>query len=63
VTSAVLDASVTAKWAFPLAGETLVDRAIGLLHANARGDLRLVVRDIFWAEFGDIAWKGVRLGR
>src|SRR5262249_4477566 len=43
--------------------ETLVDRAIGLLHAYARGDLRLVVPDIFWAEFGDIAWKGVRLGR
>src|SRR5215470_4682091 len=28
------------KWAFSLAGETLVDRAIGLLHAYARGDLR-----------------------
>ena len=63
MTSAVLDASVAAKWAFPSAGETLVDHAVRLLHAYTRGEVRLIVPDIFWAELGNIAWKGVRLGR
>jgi predicted nucleic acid-binding protein len=63
VTTAVLDASVAAKWAFPAAGETLVEQAVRLLRRYAQGEIRLIVPDIFWAEFGNISWKGVRQGR
>jgi predicted nucleic acid-binding protein len=63
VTTAVLDASVAAKWAFPAAGETLVEQAVRLLRSYAHGEIRLIVPDIFWAEFGNISWKGVRQGR
>ena len=63
MTTAVLDASVAAKWSFPSAGETLVDQAVRLLHSYTQGETRLIVPDIFWAEFGNIAWKGVRQGR
>ncbi len=59
----VLDASVAAKWFLPAAGETLADEALQLLCRYASGQLRFIVPDLFWAEFGNVLWKAVRLGR
>jgi predicted nucleic acid-binding protein len=59
----VIDASVAAKWFLPDRGETLVDEAAQLLARYAKGQVRFVVPDLFWAEFGNILWKAVRRGR
>ncbi len=59
----VIDASVAAKWILPDQDETLVDEAALLLNRYAKGHARLVVPDLFWAEFGNILWKSVRRGR
>ena len=59
----VVDASVAAKWFLPSAGETLTDEALGLLRRYAKGEVRFVVPDLFWAEFANILWKAVRQGR
>lgn len=61
MTALVLDASVAAKWV--LKGEPLADAAASLLERFAEDDLRFVVPDLFWAEFGNVLWKGVRQGR
>ena len=37
--------------------------AVDLLRRYAQQEIRFVVPDIFWAEFGNAAWKAVRLGR
>ena len=58
MTTVVLDASVAVKWAFP--GEDLVLPAERLLDEYAHSKTRLIVPDIFWAEIGNVAWKGVR---
>lgn len=57
----VLDASVAVKWAFP--GEDLAEQAEQLLEEYGRSKLRFIVPDIFWAELGNVAWKGVRESR
>ena len=59
----VLDASVAAKWFLPAAHETLADEAMRVLDAYAAGQLRLLVLDLFWPEFGNILWRAVRSGR
>jgi predicted nucleic acid-binding protein len=59
----VIDASVAAKWVLPDRSETLLDEAELLLARYAKGHARLVVPDLFWAEFGNILWKAVRRGR
>lgn len=59
----VIDASVAAKWFLADRSETLVDEAWQLLDRYAKGQARLVVPDLFWAEFGNILWKAVRGGR
>jgi predicted nucleic acid-binding protein len=59
----VVDASVAAKWFLPAAGETLTEEALGLLRRYAKGDVRFIVPDLFWAEFANILWKAVRQGR
>ena len=59
----VVDASVAAKWFLPAAGETLTDEALELLRRYATGQIRLIVPDLFWAEFANILWKAVRQGR
>jgi len=61
VTAVVVDASVLFKCFFPQ--EPLAECAIELLQRNAAGELRVVVPDLFWPEFGNILWKAVRLGR
>jgi predicted nucleic acid-binding protein len=63
VSTVVLDVSVAMKWVLPSADENLVPEAIQLLRRYAGGDIRFVVPDIFWAEFGNVAWKAMRLGR
>jgi predicted nucleic acid-binding protein len=63
LTTLVLDASVAAKWFLPPVGETLALEAFGLLERYAKGDLRFLVPDLFWPEFGNILWKAVRLKR
>ncbi len=59
----VLDASVAAKWFLPAAGETLAEEALQLLRDYTDGQIRLIVPDLFWAEFANLLWKAVRLGR
>ena len=59
----VVDASVAAKWFLPAEGETLKDEALEFLHRYTIGHIRLVVPDLFWAEFGNVMWKAVRQGR
>jgi len=63
VTTLVLDASVAAKWFLPSPSETLRDQAFHLLGQYANGELRFIVPDLFWPEFGNILWKAVRQGR
>lgn len=58
----VPDASVAAKW-FLRAGETLTAEAQELLARYTQGLVRLIVPDLFWAEFGNILWKAGRQGR
>jgi predicted nucleic acid-binding protein len=59
----VIDASVAAKWFLPAAGETLTDEALQFLRRYTNGEIRLIVPDLFWAEFANILWKAVRQGR
>lgn len=59
----VLDASVALKWAIPLANETLSAESLQLLQEYVNGKVDLLVPDIFWAEVGNVLWKGVRLRR
>ncbi len=59
----VLDASVALKWAIPSANETLTTESLQLLQEYMNGKVDLLVPDIFWAEVGNVLWKGVRLRR
>jgi predicted nucleic acid-binding protein len=59
----VLDASVAVKWYLPRANETLVDEALDLLNRHVKQQIRFIVPDFFWAEFGNVLWKTLRLGR
>jgi predicted nucleic acid-binding protein len=59
----VVDASVAAKWCLPAKGETLTDEALRLLGRYAKGEIRFVVPDLFWAELANLLWKAVRQGR
>lgn len=59
----VLDASVAIKFAFPTTGEPFVEEAVRLFDSYRRGQTELLVPDIFWAELGNFAWKGVRQQR
>lgn len=59
----VLDASVAARWAIPSAQEPFADEAKRLLKRHSRGEFNFLVPDVFWAEIGNVLWKGVRRGR
>lgn len=59
----VLDASVAIKWSVPAAGENLVAEAFRALDRYTAQELDFIVPDIFWAEIGNILWKGVRQRR
>ncbi len=59
----VLDASVAAKWAVPSAKEPLTLESLQLLKRYTAGELNFIVPDVFWAEVGNVLWKGVRQRR
>jgi predicted nucleic acid-binding protein len=63
MTLAVIDASVAAKWFLPADGETLIDEAFYLLRRYTKGELQLLVPDLFWAELANIFWKAIRQRR
>lgn len=59
----VLDASVAVKWAIPSTNETLTAESLQLLKSYVAGQINFIVPDIFWAEVGNVLWKGVRQRR
>lgn len=59
----VLDASVAVKWAIPAAGEPLAAESLRLLKRHANGEIDFIVPDVFWAEVGNVLWKGAQRGR
>ncbi len=59
----VLDASVAVKWAMPSAREPLTDESLRLLKRHVAGEVDFIVPDVFWAELGNVLWKGVRQRR
>jgi predicted nucleic acid-binding protein len=63
VSPIVLDASVAAKWFLPAKGESLTTEAMDLLRRYVRGEVVLIVPDLFWAELGNLLWKATRHGR
>jgi predicted nucleic acid-binding protein len=63
VNTLVLDASVAIKWAIPSALEPLTDESVRLLKRYIDGEIEFMVPDIFWAELGNVLWKGARQRR
>ena len=63
MTALVLDASVALKWAIPSAQETLTTESLQLLQRYVAGEINFIVPDVFWAEIGNVMWKGVRQRR
>lgn len=63
MTALVLDASVALKWAIPSAQETLTTESLQLLQRYAAGEINFIVPDVFWAEIGNVMWKGARQRR
>ncbi len=67
MTGLVLDASVALKWAIPSTvssrDETLTAESLQLLQRYTAGEINFIVPDIFWAEIGNVLWKGVRRRR
>jgi predicted nucleic acid-binding protein len=59
----VLDASVAAKWVLPPEHEELAFEAIQVFDMFSRGEIELLIPDLFWAELGNILWKAARSGR
>src|SRR5262249_8020088 len=59
----VVDASVAAKWFLPTKGETLIEEAFRLLRQYTKGEVRLLMPDLFWAELGNLLWRAMRQGR
>jgi len=59
----VLDASVAANWCLPEVGETLREEAFRLLRRYAKGEIRFLVPDLFWAEVANLLWKAACQGR
>src|SRR5690349_17809855 len=55
----VIDVSVAAKWLLPAGRETLVEEAEAVLVRYSRKEVRLLVPDLFWSEFGNVLWKAV----
>lgn len=63
MTLLIPDSSVGAKWCLPLRDEPLTKEALSLLHRYEKGEVQIIVPDIFWAELANVLWKGVRRGR
>ena len=63
MTALVLDASVAVKWLIPPANEPLISESLRLLRRYTAGEINFIVPDVFWAEVGNVLWKGARLRR
>lgn len=63
MTAFVLDASVAVKWVIPSANEALSAQSLRILQRYVAGEIDFVVPDIFWAEIGNVLWKGARQQR
>jgi len=63
VNTFIPDVSVAAKWVLPAAEERFIPEAFQLLESYTANEIRLLVPDIFWPEFGNVLWKAVRQGR
>jgi len=63
VTAFIMDASVAIKWLLPGPGETLAEEALRFQERYARGQVRLVVPDLFWVEAANAVWNAARRGR
>jgi predicted nucleic acid-binding protein len=63
LTTLVLDASVAIKWAMPLGTEPLIDQAVLLLRRYTEKEIEFLVPEIFWAEIGNVLWRGVKQSR
>lgn len=59
----VTDVSVAAKWVLRGPEEQLVPQARELLLQFGKGEIQVVVPDLFWVELGNVLWKAVRAGR
>lgn len=59
----MLDASVATKWAIPSAREPLTDQSLRLLRRYVDSEIEFIVPDVFWAELGNVLWKGTRQRR
>jgi predicted nucleic acid-binding protein len=59
----VVDASVGVKWCLPTGTEVLMPEARSLLRAHSRGEVRLFIPDLFWAEIGNVLWNAIRIGK
>jgi predicted nucleic acid-binding protein len=59
----VVDASVAIKWAIPSAREPFTDEAVRLLKRYVDGEIDFIVPGVFWAEIGNVLWKGTRQSR
>jgi predicted nucleic acid-binding protein len=59
----VLDASVAVKWAIPAATEPLAAESLRLLKCHSNGEIEFIVPDVFWAEVGNVMWKGSQRAR
>jgi predicted nucleic acid-binding protein len=58
----VVDASVAAKWFLPQ-GEDYSEQAVEILASCIAGKAQLLVPDHFFAEMGNVFWKGIRTKR
>jgi predicted nucleic acid-binding protein len=63
VITVVLDASVAVKWSMPQAMEPLTGASVRWLKRYVDGEIDFMVPDVFWAEVGNVFWKGTRQGR
>jgi predicted nucleic acid-binding protein len=63
VTTFVLDANVAIKWSMPFTEEPLTDASVRLFTRFTQGEIDFIVPDIFWAEVGNVLWKGTRQRR
>jgi predicted nucleic acid-binding protein len=59
----VLDASVAIKWAIPSDREPYTEESLRLLRRYVNSEIEFIVPDVFWAEIGNVLWKGTRQRR
>ncbi len=59
----VADVSVAAKWVLRGPEERLLPQARQLLLQLTKGEIQVIVPDLFWVELGNVFWKAVRVGR